>query len=374
MSRITQDRGALIDERMADWVTRGKYERMEWLIGDRDGVLHQGATCDASVYRIYSMTKPVVSVIALQLIEEGRLHLFHPLAKFLPEFAKPYVFDRAGPRPAAGPITVQHLLSHTSGLSYGFMSDASGKMMTEAGVMADGSVSLRDDVRKIAEVPLQFDPGTRWLYSVATDVLGALIEVVEDAPLQDIVARRITGPLEMAETSFNPGDAVKPRLAPLFGGRVSEAKGGVLDVLAYPLNDPGFARGGHGLFSTLSDYAKFANALLGDAHGQGRLLSAHTLASATQNHAAHVMPLHIELPPGAMNPGMNGQGFGLGFAMSQPGGPMISRPGSFGWSGAAETWFNVDPVADCYVVMMAQNFDWPGASFTLQNMMYGALR
>lgn len=374
MSRISAERGALIDERMADWVTRGKYERMEWLIGDRNGVLHQGATCDASVYRIYSMTKPVVSVIALQLIEEGRLHLFHPIAKFLPEFAKPYVFAPAGPRPAAGPITVQHLLTHTSGLSYGFMSDASGKMMNEKKVMADGSVSLRDDVRRIAGVPLQFDPGARWLYSVATDVLGALIEVVEDAPLQDVVARRITGPLEMAETTFNPGDGVKPRLAPLKGGAVDESRGDVLDVLAYPHDDPSFARGGHGLFSTLSDYAKFAAALLGDAHGGGRLLSAHTLAAATQNHAADVMPLHIELPAGSVNPGVRGQGFGLGFAISQAGGPMISRPGAFGWSGAAETWFNVDPTADCYVVMMAQNFDWPGASFTLQNLMYGALR
>ncbi|MGB0928289.1 MAG: serine hydrolase domain-containing protein [Pikeienuella sp.] len=374
MSRISAERCALIDARMTDWVMRDKYERMEWLIGDRNGVIHQGATCAPSVYRIYSMTKPVVSVIALQLIEEGRLHLFHPIAKFLPEFAAPYVFDRAGPRPAAGPITVQHLLTHTSGLSYGFMSDASGKMMNEQKVMADGTVSLRDDIKKIAKIPLQFDPGTRWLYSVATDVLGALIEVVEDAPLQDIVARRITDPLGMAETSFNPGVGVKPRLAPLRGGGIDASDGGVLDVLAYPLDDPTFARGGHGLFSTLGDYAKFAAALLGDCHGAGQLLSAHTLAAATQNHAAPVMPLQIELPPNSMNPGMNGQGFGLGFAVSQAGGPMISRPGAFGWSGAAETWFNVDPVADCYVVMMAQNFDWPGASFTLQNMMYGALR
>ena len=143
---------------------------------------------------------------------------------------------------------------------------------------------------------------------------------------------------------------------------------------SYPHDDPAFARGGHGLFSTLADYGRFARALLSDARGESAaLLAPTTLAHATANHAAAVMPLHIESPPQSVNPGMDGQGFGLGFAVSQPGGPLTSRPGAFGWSGAAETWFTVDPEANLFAVQMAQNFDWPGANFDLQNMAHGAL-
>jgi CubicO group peptidase (beta-lactamase class C family) len=247
--------------------------------------------------------------------------------------------------------------------------------MARAKVHDDASVSLREDVAKIASIPLQFEPGKRWLYSVATDVLAAVVEVIEGKPLQEVVAARITGPLGMGDTSFCPGADAADRIPPMLGG----GKGGLLspDQLAgnYPFDNPDFARGGHGLFSTLSDYAKFAMTLLSDARGGEApvLLSAATLAHATANHAAPVMPLHIELPPQSINPGMAGQGFGLGFAVAQPGGPLTARPGAFGWSGAAETWFTVDPVSDIFMVQMTQNLDWPGASFDLQSMGYGAL-
>ncbi|MEL7463112.1 MAG: serine hydrolase domain-containing protein [Pseudomonadota bacterium] len=376
MSRFDPDRIARIDARMAEWVEAGAYERIEWLIGDSGGIAAEGATADApAIYRIYSMTKPIVSVIALQLVEEGRLQLFHPVARYLPEFEALLVFTPEGPRPASRRMLVHHLLTHMAGLSYGFMGDASGALMNAAGVHDDAAVSLRDDVKKIAKVPLQFEPGSRWLYSVATDVLAAVIEEIEQAPLGEIIARRITGPLEMTETSFAPGAGAAGRIAPIMGGM----KGGLLspDALAksYPADNPGFARGGHGLFSTLADYAKFSAALLRDAQGGGapRLLSKTTLAHAVQNHAAGVMPLHIELPPQSVNPGMAGQGFGLGFAMAQEGGPLVARPGAFGWSGAAETWFYVDPGSDVFMVLMAQNFDWPGAAFDYQNMTYAAL-
>ena len=375
MTRFAPDRLARIDARMADWVASGAYEQLEWAIGDETGIVHQGATGDASIYRIYSMTKPIVSVIAMQLVEEGRLQLFHPVWRYLPEFKAPYVFTPEGPRRAARRMLVHHLLTHMAGLSYGFMGDASGALMNAAKVHANAKTSLRDDVKKIAEVPLQFEPGSRWLYSVATDVLAAVVEVIEEKPLGEIVAERITGPLAMADTSFAPGSAAADRIAPIKGGM----EGGLLSpkelAKSYPHDDPAFARGGHGLFSTLADYAKFANALLRDARGTDAptLLSPATLAHATANHAAPVMPLHIELPPQSQNPGMAGQGFGLGFAVAQAGGPLTARPGAFGWSGAAETWFNVDPASGMFLVQMAQNFDWPGASFDLQNMAYAAL-
>ncbi|MEM7546962.1 MAG: serine hydrolase domain-containing protein [Pseudomonadota bacterium] len=375
MSRFAPDRLARIDARMADWVAEGAYERLEWCLGDSTGIVYQGATADPSLYRIYSMTKPVVSVIAMQLVEEGRLQLFHPVAKYLPEFEKIHVFTPEGPRRASRRMLVHHLMTHMSGLSYAFMGDATGQMMLKAGIHDDASIPLREDVAKIATIPLQFEPGKRWLYSVATDVLAAVVEEIEQRPLGEIIASRVTGPLGMTDTSFCPGKDAADRIAPIQGGM----EGGLLSpdqlTRSYPHDDPDFARGGHGLFSTLRDYAVFAQTLLRDARGDGvpRLLSAATLGHATANHAARVMPLHIELPPQSINPGMTGQGFGLGFAISQAGGPLTTCPGSFGWSGAAETWFNVDPQSDMFMVQMAQNFDWPGASFDLQNMAYAAL-
>lgn len=376
-ARFDPARLARIGARMRARVGAGDYERLEWAVGDSTGIVHQGRTAgEPSLFRIYSMTKPVVSVIALQLLEEGRLQLFHPVSRFLPEFERLSVFTPDGPRRAQGRMTIHHLLAHTAGLSYAFMSDASAHLLGKAGVHADAKVPLREEARRIAAIPLQFEPGARFLYSVATDVLAALIEVAEDAPLPEIVARRVTGPLGMADTSFRPGAAALPRIAPLKGGMA----GGILspDSLqdSYPHDGPGFARGGHGLFSTLADYAAFAGALLCDARGEGpaRLLSRAVLEHATRNHVAHCMPIRIELPPGSVNPGLAGQGFGLGFAVSLPGGPLVSRPGAFGWSGAAETWFTVDPASDMFAVLMAQNFDWPGASFDLQAMAYAALR
>ncbi|MFV0475033.1 MAG: serine hydrolase domain-containing protein [Pikeienuella sp.] len=375
MSRFDADRLARLDAHMAACVADGTYERLEWALGDRTGLAHRGATGAVSLYRVYSMTKPVVSVIALQLLEEGRLHLFHPVARWLPEFARLLVFTGAGPRPASRRMLVHHLMTHRAGLSYGFMGDASGMMMNAAGVHADASFSLREEARRIAAIPLQFEPGARFLYSVATDVLAALIEEIEGAPLGEIIRQRVTGPLGMEDTSFHPGAAAAARIAPLKGGM----EGGLISpqgiARTYPHDRPDFARGGHGLFSTLEDYAKFAHALLLDVRGEGapRLLSQAALAHATRNHCADVMPIEIELPPKSFNPGLWGQGFGLGFSVSEPGGPLIGRPGAFGWSGAAETWFVVDPASDLFAVLMAQNFDWPGASYDLQNMGYAAL-
>lgn len=376
MTGFSPKKLARMDARMAEWVASEKYERLEWAVGTVDGIAHQGRTADAaSLFRIYSMTKPIVSVCALQLIEEGRLQLFHHVGRYLPEFSKMMVFTPEGPRPASRPMTVHHLMTHMAGLSYGFMADATGAMLNAAKVHGSAKTPLRKDVEKIAAIPLQFEPGGRWLYSVATDVLGAVLEEVEGKPLGQIIAERVTGPLEMANTSFCPGADAAPRIAPIAGTNEGSLLNANHVAETYPHDDPDFARGGHGLFSTLKDYAKFACALLNDARGgaEGRLLSAATLAHATANHAAPVMPIHIELPWPSQNPGMQGLGFGLGFSVAEPGGPMTARPGAFGWSGAAETWFSVDPASGLFMLSMAQNFDWPGAAFDLQNMAYGGL-
>ncbi|MEO0360123.1 MAG: serine hydrolase domain-containing protein, partial [Pseudomonadota bacterium] len=163
MSRFDAARLDRIEARMAEWVAADAYERVEWCVGDAGGIARSGATGDpGSIFRIYSMTKPIVSVVAMQLVEEGRLQLFHPVSRYLPEFERPAVFTREGPRPASRRMTVHHLLTHMAGLSYGFLGDATGMMMNDAGVHEDAAVSLREDVKRIASIPLQFEPGADW--------------------------------------------------------------------------------------------------------------------------------------------------------------------------------------------------------------------
>ena len=372
MSRFDSARLAAIDARMEAWVASGKYERLEWMIGDQSGIAHQGATGATSVYRIYSMTKPLVSLIAMQLVEEGKLQLYHPVAMYLEEYKMLLKRTPAGPRPTAGRLTVKHLITHTSGLSYGFMTDGGSARLNAAGVHGDPNRTLREEAAIIARIPLEFEPGEQWLYSVSTDVLAAVIEVIEQKPMQEIMAERITGPLGMEDTGYT---ADAGRIAPIQGGVE-----GLLDASTvadtYPHDNPDFARGGHGLFSTLADYGKIALSLLNTARGGDgpHIVSPSTLAWATRNHVADQMPIYLESDPRSINPPVTGNGFGLGFAVVSGDGAVPSAPGAFGWSGAADTWFSVDPKTNLFMVSMAQNFDWPGASYTLASMTHGALR
>lgn len=372
MSRFDTARLAAIDARMQAWVASGKYERLEYMIGDQSGPVHSGATGATSVYRIYSMTKPLVSLIALQLVEEGKLQLYHPVAMYLEEYKMLLKRTPAGPRPTAGRLTVKHLITHTSGLSYGFMTDGGSARLNMAKVHGDPNRTLREEAAIIAKIPLEFEPGEQWLYSVSTDVLAAVIEVVEQKPMQEIMAERITGPLGMEDTAYT-SDA--DRIAPIKGGVE-----GLLDANTvadtYPHDNPNFARGGHGLFSTLADYGKVALSLLNTSRGGdgAHIVSRSTLKWATRNHVADQMPIYLESDPRSINPPVTGNGFGLGFAVASGEGAVPSAPGAFGWSGAADTWFSVDPETNLFMVSMAQNFDWPGASYTLASMTHGALR
>ena len=373
MADFDEKKLARIDERMAEWVAAGAYERTEWLIGDSSGPRHQGRTGETSLYRIYSMTKPVVSIAALQMVEEGRLQLFHPVAKYLPEFGDIWVRTKQGLRRPRARLTLLHLMTHTSGLSYNFLTDGGGHALNLHGVHDDPSKSLRDEARAIAQTPLQFEPGGDWLYGVNTDVLAAVMEVVEGEPLGEILKRRVFDPLGMAETGFAPGAGAKDRLAPIEGGMPGLLDAETADQTS-PIDNPTFARGGHGLFSTLADYAKFAGSLLKTARGEAGLISPATLAHATQDHAYKHHPLAIETHPEAIGPTLEGYGFGFGFAVATGPTAVASTPGAFGWSGAAETWFQVNPARDCFTVFMGQNFNWPGASHDLQAMYHGALR
>jgi len=340
------------------------------LFGHRDVEAAAEMTVD-TIFRIYSMTKPIVATGLMLLHEEGRFQLDQPVGAFLPGFASPKVLQTDGSVvDAEAAVTFGDLLGHTSGLTYDFMVDnPAAQLYREHRVMSDATRTLQDCVDLIASLPLGFQPGERFHYSVGIDVAARLIEVLADQALGDFLAERMFGPLGMTDTAFGVPDHQLNRLAAMYGlpDLVQEnydandiAKAELagfnerIDVSAtYPTSTPDvFVRGGLGLFSTVDDYFRFAQMLAngGEFDGQ-RVVGRKTLELMHANRlAASMMPWEIM---GMPTPGF---GFGLGssvlldVAASQG----VGSVGSFGWSGAAKTRYWVDPVEDLVGVFMAQ--------------------
>ena len=325
-----------------------------------------------SLLRVYSMTKPVTSVGAMMLVEEGRLLLDEPVATYLPEWENLTVLDETGKAvPTASPVTPRHLLMHTSGLTYGYEGDtAIDRMYREAGLIDDWDYLTRDTrelVEKLAGIPLLFQPGARWHYSFSTDVLGHLIERVSGMPLDRYLETRLFGPLGMTETYFD----VPPEAIERFGTDHIVGEDGEVIVQDSPREDPEFIgvtflSGGGGLVMTAEDYMRFCFMLLnGGALGDARILSPATVALMTAN-----------LLPRAMDSGEGpGFGFGLGFAIAQSG---IHRrtltPGSYFWGGAAGTFFWIDPTEELIGLFMPQRIGTPEQiQMALQNLVYAAI-
>jgi len=317
---------------------------------------------DEPIYRIYSMTKPVVSAVAMMLLEQGQLHLFDPLAAFLPEFAEMQVLQPDGNLTPAGMITIEHLFTHRAGFSYGFIPDCPiGALYRKAG-LRDAKVSLEQFTNTIATLPLAFEPGSAWRYSVATDVLGRVLEVILQKPLPAIVSDYILDPLGLKDTGFMVPENQRHRVMPMFGKMNlnhlmefdSEPQGLIAaDVgFEHPCDDPNFARGGMGLFSTLSDYTKIARFLAsGISPDNTRLLARNTVQMMWQDRLPDTQK------PMAIGPFvMGGYGWGLaGRVMADMGGAMVpSSMGECGWAGAASTFFWIDPVEDLIGVVMTQ--------------------
>jgi CubicO group peptidase (beta-lactamase class C family) len=312
-------------------------------------------TADA-IFRIYSMTKPIVSVATMMLLEEGRLLLGEPISKYLPEFAKPSVavetHDAASGRvsvelvPAEREITLQDLLRHTSGLTYEFRgSGAVHKRYTEAKVFRRDQTNA-DHAGTLAKMPLLHQPGTHWEYSRSTDVLGRLLEVIAGMPLAEFLAQRILRPLAMVDSGFHVPAAEHHRLAEPFekdpdtGDAVT-----LLDVHSPPM----FQSGGGGMVSTAHDYARFLHMLLqGGALDGVRLLGRKTVEFMTADHLGPI--------PGAETLAGPGYGFGLGFAVRLSDGiaPTLGSAGQYYWGGIAGTTFWVDPREQLIAVLMMQ--------------------
>jgi CubicO group peptidase (beta-lactamase class C family) len=327
--------------------------------------LARGTAFDAStIVRIYSMTKPLTSTAIMMLYEEGRFQLDDPITRFLPSFAHQRVVT-GGSRgkletvPAVRDITFRDLLTHTSGLTYGFMeSSGADAMYREIGVDFQSSdKSLAEVVDLAASCPLIAQPGAEWNYSIATDVLGRLVEVVSGQPFHEFLAARVLGPLGMHDTGFHVAPGKIGRFAANY---VRHPKTGALLQFDEPATSrfaahPNVCSGGGGLTSTAADYLRFCAMMLNEGELDGtRLLGRKTVELMTSNHldgdmAAMGMPRFSES-------NYAGIGFGLGFSVTlDPArAQILGSPGEYAWGGAASTAFWCDPAEDMAVVLLTQ--------------------
>ena len=299
-----------------------------------------------SIFRIYSMTKPVVSVAVMMLVERGLLLLSDPVSRWLPEYANQQVATASGLEPVRQGATVQDLLRHTAGLTYEFLGDSPVQRQYDQVMIASRERTNAEFSQTLAAVPLQFQPGNVWGYSRATDVLGRLVEVVSGQGLGAFLQAEILGPLGMVDTGFAVPPTQHHRIAEPFA---HDPDGGVPMKVIEPREVPAMESGGGGLMSTAMDYARFLQCLRNQGELDGvRLLSPQTLAYMTADHLGSIPADGIMLPPG--------HGFGLGFAVRTHLG-LAPVPGSVGlyyWGGIAGTTFFVDPALDMVAMLLIQ--------------------
>ena len=305
-------------------------------------------------FRIYSMTKPIMSVATMMLMEEGRVLLADPVAKYLPEFAGQQVAVQQGSevslQPVQRPATLHDLLRHTAGMTYEFLGSSQVQRQYSQLRLNSRERSLAEFTRQLAGLPLMFEPGSVFEYSRATDVLGRVVEVVADQPLQDFMRERVFEPLAMPNTSFTVPSEFHGHIAEPFA---RDPEGGfqmrVIDVRT----DAALASGGGGLISTAHDYARFLQFMLNRGELDGmRLLGPHTIDFMTADHLGNIPVAsggsQAMLPPG--------HGFGLGFAVRKQLGvaPVPGSVGTYFWGGLAGTTFFVDPALKLFACLMLQ--------------------
>jgi CubicO group peptidase (beta-lactamase class C family) len=332
-------------------------------------------TADA-VFRIYSMTKPITSVGLMMLYEQGRFQLDDPVHRFIPSWRDLQVFVSGNHPvyktvPVERPMTIRDLLSHTSGLTYGFMErtnvDAAYRKLGVAERTKPG-YTLRDMIDTLATLPLEFSPGTRWNYSVSTDVLGYLIEVLSGQRLDAYLREHVLQPLGMRDTSFVVDGTQVPRFAANYQ-RLADGSLALLDDPAQSqYRECSLFSGGGGLVSTAPDYFRFTAMLRNRGELDGiRLLGRKTIELMTVNHLPGGRDL-TDLAQAGMftETAYAGVGFGLGFSVMQSPARahILGTPGEFAWGGAASTAFWIDPAEDLIVIFMTQLM--PSASYPLR--------
>ena len=341
------------------------------------------AVADDTIFRIYSMTKPITSIALMQLYERGLFQLNDPVHRAIPAWRDQRVYvsgDGEGMELGApsSPVTFRHVLSHTAGLSYGATQHPVDKLYRSHGIVRNEGATLDSFVDKLAGVPLHFQPGEYWLYSYATDVCGHLVEALSGVTLDRYFAENVFEPLGMRDTAFH----VAPDAAHRFAANYERGPDKQLKLLDDPatsayLTQPSFLSGGGGLTGTTADYLRFCEMLRCNGKlGGERIIGSRTLAMMHSNHLTGGSDL-ATLAKGAFSEtAYEGVGFGLGFATS------LSEvdtgalgAGDYYWGGAASTIFWVDPVEDLVAVFMTQLM--PSATFNfrgqLKNIIYGAI-
>ena len=318
-----------------------------------------------TIFRIYSMTKPLTSTAIMMLYEEGRFQLDDPISRFIPAFANPRVMV-GGSRgkietvPAEREITFRDLLTHTSGLTYGFMEsnpvDAAYRAKQGGVDFQTDTTTLKEVVERLAGLPLIAQPGKAWNYSVATDVLGYLVEVISGQPFEVFLKEKVIRPLGMIDTDFH----VPPAKHDRFAANYAAGAGGKLDLIDDPAKSRYLAprtvnSGGGGLVSTASDYLRFCKFMLNKGELDGaRLLGRKTVELMTMNHLKGDM---ADMgTPRFSESTYTGIGFGLGFSvmMDPAKAQIVGSPGEYAWGGAASTAFWIDPAEDMAVVLLTQ--------------------
>ncbi|MDD9918967.1 MAG: serine hydrolase [Rhodospirillaceae bacterium] len=395
---LSGDRLQRITPWMADYVASGKLPGCLTAVMRRGKLAYLAHTGMAdpdigrpvdenTVFRIYSMTKPIVSAAIMTFFEEGRFQLDDPVARFLPEFADtPVWVDGDGSdmrtEPPAEPMKIWHLLTHTAGLVYGARNDTPvGALCRANGIdfSRRNGGDLAETVRRLAEIPLRWQPGTRWEYSVATDVLGRLVEVLAGQPLDEVLQARIFDPLGMSDTGFQVRTEQLTRFAALYTAK----EGGIgrddgSDDTASHARDVTLFSGGGGLVSTAADYLRFAEMIrrkgvLGDT----RILGRRTVELMAMNHLPNNSDMAGMGTPVHSETSYEGIGFGLGFSVVLD--PATAKaacsPGELAWGGAASTAFWIDPEEEISVVFLTQLM--PSSSYPirreLRSLVYQAI-
>lgn len=379
----------------AKYLDTGRLPHAALLIGRGDEVAHLSVQGDAragaplqqdAIFRIASMTKPITSLAFMQLVEEGKLALTDPVTRVIPEWKNLGVFVAGGgnipfvSRPATEPMKMIDLLCHTAGLTYGFQErTAIDAAYRKHKLEAFEGPALDEFIKILADIPLQFDPGSSWNYSIATDILGAILQRVDDKPLDAVIADRITRPLGMNDTSFQVPADKAARLPDCYVFHPEQKM---------KLFDPGegsaWAKkptqlsGGGGMASTLADYHRFCRMLLNQGELDGaRIIAPKTLELMTANHlpgGADLATMSTAIFSEAENAGV---GFGLGFATTMdPARAMMNcSAGDYFWGGMFSTFFFVDPVEDVIMIFMTQLM--PSSAYPvrreIKTMLYAAL-
>ena len=345
--------------------------------GVRDVATKLPMTAD-TIFRLYSMSKPITSVAAMMLVEEGKLSLDDPVSKYIPAFADVKVGvekrdEHEKPslvlEPVNRPITIEDLLRHTSGLTYGFYGDGAVRKLYAQADLFNGDVDNAEFAERLAALPLVEQPGTLWDYGHSTDVLGRVIEVVSGQQLFQFEKQRLLDPLGMTETAFYVADAAKrPRIAePMPDDRFISPVAGIRD----PMSPRRWESGGAGMVGTIGDYARFAQMLLNGGTFDGRrYLKSETIALMTSDHIGPKTKIARDYLyfPGASS------GFGLGFAVRTVPPPNTSWPtGEYRWDGIAGTFFFIDPKDDMFVIFMVQTPSQRGRiQLALKTLIYEA--